>query len=82
LTKKIREAMRRNERLGRLLIRRLYEGKGDTLVGLLEKKIHSLTEEREEVEKLLGYLRHNQEGFYGSQGLEGDTVECICGLRL
>jgi len=77
LTKKIREAMRKNERLGRLLIRRLYEGKGDTLVGLLEKKIHSLTEEREEVDKLLGYLRHNQEGFYGSQGLQGEIADKV-----
>jgi hypothetical protein len=31
LTKKIREAMRKNERLSRSLIRRLYEGKGNSV---------------------------------------------------
>lgn len=77
LTKKIREAMRKNERLSRLLIRRLYEGKGATLVGLLERKIDRLTEEREEIDKLLGYLRHNQEGFYGSQELKGEIADKV-----
>lgn len=72
LTRKIREAMRKNEGLSRLLIRRLYEGKGATLVGLLERKTDGLTEEREEVDKLLGYLKHNQEGFYGSNALKGE----------
>ena len=77
LTKSIRQAMRKNEYLSRLLIRRLYEGKGATLVGLLESKKNSLTEEREEVDKLLGYLRHNQEGFYGSQGLKGEIADKV-----
>lgn len=77
LTKNIREAMRKNENLSRLLIRRLYEGKGATLVKLLESKMNSLTKEREEIDKLLGYLRHNQEGFYGSQELRGDIADKV-----
>jgi len=77
LTRRIREAMRKNQRLSRLLIRRLYEGKGATLVGLLEKKTDGLTEEREEIDKLLGYLKHNQDGFYGSTALKGEIRDKV-----
>ncbi|MGB8658242.1 MAG: hypothetical protein WCE90_10735 [Candidatus Zixiibacteriota bacterium] len=59
------------------MIRRLYEGRGATLVKLLESKINSLTEEREEIDKLLGYLRHNEEGFYGNQGLKGEMADKV-----
>lgn len=48
--------MKKNEHLSRSLIRWLYEGKGATLVKLLESKINSLTEEREEIDKLLGVV--------------------------
>jgi hypothetical protein len=67
----------KNEYLSRLLIRRLYEGKGSTLAKLLERKVNSLTEGQGEVDKLLGYLRHNPEGFYGSQELKRELSDKV-----
>ncbi|MBP7792216.1 MAG: UPF0236 family protein [Candidatus Goldbacteria bacterium] len=72
VTKNIRRAMGSNEALSKQLISKLYEGKGEKIVPLLSMKMSGLSEEQEEIGKLLEYLRHNEDGFYGNSGLSNE----------
>jgi hypothetical protein len=64
LTRNIRAAMRQNERLTGVLLRRLYAGEGATIPQLLRQKLKTLTDERQGITQLLTYVSRHQASLY------------------
>jgi len=70
LTRNIRQAMRQNERLTRLLLRRLYDGQGATIPHLLRQKLTTLQDEQQEITQLLTYVSRHQASLYTVHSLK------------
>lgn len=64
LTRNIRVAMRQNDRLTHLLLRRLYAGQGATIPALLRQKLRTLHDEQQEITELLTYVSRHQAALY------------------
>ena len=64
LTRNIRIAMRQNDRLTHVLLRRLYDGQGATIPALLRQKLKTLTDEQQEITQLLTYVSRHQASLY------------------
>lgn len=64
LTRNIRQAMRQNERLTHVLLRRLYDGQGATIPTLLRQKLKTLQDEQQEITQLLTYVSRHHAALY------------------
>jgi len=69
--RKLREALRGEEKLIGELLRLLREGKGEEHRRLLRLRRMMVREEAEKLDELLDYLEENWEGLYGSWSLRG-----------
>jgi len=69
--RKLREALRGEEKLIGELMRLLREGKGEEHRRLLRLRRMMIREEGEKLDELLDYLEDNWEGLYGSWSLRG-----------
>ncbi|HAL62140.1 MAG TPA: hypothetical protein DCP08_07015 [Chloroflexi bacterium] len=69
--RKLKEALRGEEKLVRELMRLLREGKREEHRRLLRLRRMMIREEDEKLDELLDYLEENWEGLYGSWGLRG-----------
>lgn len=69
--RKLREALRGEEKLIGELLRLLREGKGEEHRCLLRLRRMMIREEGEKIDELLDYLEENWEGLYGSWSLRG-----------
>jgi hypothetical protein len=74
-TRNIRSAMRQNERLTHVLLRRLYEGRGATIPTLLRQKLKTLTDEQQEITQLLTYVSRHQAALYTVHKLKGTFAD-------
>lgn len=64
LTRHIRQAMRQNDRLTKVLLQRLYDGQGTTIPSLLRQKLKTLQTEQQEITTLLTYVSRHQAALY------------------